>query len=116
MKPNNFQIDSFGLSPQLIGTLPKAEFEWAAVLVIRYHHVHKLEEWTPISRRDVSTLFESDTEGAMKWGANPFWRPDPYAFHEQGYITNWDVGPDAKGVFTQKFFDAVEAVQAKLRT
>jgi hypothetical protein len=74
MKPSNFSIDSSGMSGQLIGTLHKAELEWAAVLVIRYHHMHKLEEWTPVSRSDVATLFSSDTEGAMRWAANPFWR------------------------------------------
>jgi hypothetical protein len=115
MKPYNFQIDTSGMSAQLVGTLHKAELEFAAVLVIRYHHVHKLEAWTPISRRDVATLFESDTEGAMKWGKNPFWRPDPYGFFEQGYITGWGEGPDVKGLLTQKFFDAVEVVQAELR-
>lgn len=97
-----------GIADVFIGTLHKAELEFTAVLIARYHHVHGLTEWAPITRRQIASLFETD-DVTRKWGSNPFWRPDPFTFTAQGYIDGWNDGPDAPGMLTQKFFDAVEA-------
>ena len=104
LKPNEIRITDFGT---LLDTFGKAELEAVGALIVRWHQVHQLAEWTPVSRADIATLFESD-DLARGWARNPFWRPDHYAFNEGRYIDGWCEVPEAKGELTQKFHEAIE--------
>ncbi len=113
--PNTIPITNHPIVQGLINTLGRAELEFAAALVIRYHQAHGLTEWTPLSRNDIAKLFEKSNPDPIVavWARNPFWNPDPYELANQGFITGWMEGPDAKGTFTLKFFEAVEHEHAR---
>lgn len=86
----------------LVGTLGRAECEFVGALIIRWHHVHRFDEWTPVSRADIANLFDTDSV-AQEWARNPFWKPHPHKFADSGFITGWMDGPDVKGTLTEKF-------------
>lgn len=90
----------------LIGTMEHGEVEFAAALVIRWHHLNSPTEWKPISRAALGEMLKTDEE-SKKWAQNPFWRPSPYEFQEKGFITGWGEEPTAMGTLTQKFHDAL---------
>lgn len=105
--PTDIRLNGLGL---LTDTLGQAELEAAAALIVRWHHVHELKDWQPVSRQDVLELFESD-DVAQAWATNPFWRPAPFEFMNAGFIVGWsdsDAGVAAKGTLTQKFLDALQ--------
>lgn len=116
IKPTDFPIGDSPIVQALINTLGKSELEFAAALVIRYHHVHGLTEWTPVSRADIATLFDEPADPiAAGWARNPFWRPDPHAFVSAGFIEGWLGGADSKGTLTARFFEHVEREHARRR-
>lgn len=104
LKPGEIAIQPTGV---LLDTLGRVEVEAVAALIVRWHQVHGHAEWTPVSRRDIGAMFESD-QVVQEWASNPFWRLDPYGFAQQGFITGWDAGPDAKGELTPAFHEALE--------
>jgi hypothetical protein len=103
-KPSQVSIDPIGA---IVATLGKAEHEMCAALIVRWHHRHSPDEWTPMSRADVATLLDGNDELVASWGANPSWRPEPGAFAHAGFVDGWSVGADAKGTLTAKFFEGI---------
>ncbi len=116
MKPKDFHVspNGIGMAYELVDSLHKAELEFAATLIIYYHHCLKYEDWVPTSRRELSD-FCKDNEIALKWFKNPFWLPDPQGLVIEGYVEGWTEDPDAKGVFTPKFFEAVKSSRERRR-
>lgn len=102
LKPADVQLGAAGMLTDRFG---KTEVECAAALVVRYHQVHGLTEWTPVSRRQVISLFDED-DVSMRWVANPFWRPDPNRLRDEGWISGWAT-PDEPGLFTPKGLSAL---------
>ncbi len=119
IKPSYFEITDNPICQQLVATLGRAELEFTAALIIRWHHVNGHEDWVPFSRADIATLFGTGNgEGAdtivLVWGRNPFWNPSPADFDRGGYVEGWGQGrhdADSKGTLTPKFFEAVRAVR-----
>jgi hypothetical protein len=104
IKPSDLRIDPMGT---ITNSLGKAELEFVAALIIRWHQVNDHTEWQPVSRADIISLLTSD-EAVQEWANNPFWKPDPHAFSRLGYITRWHEGPEAKGLLTEKFFAGLQ--------
>lgn len=104
LSPSDLRIDPMGT---VMGSLGKAELEFVAALVIRWHQVNNHTEWQPMSRQDIASLFEND-EAVQEWAKNPFWKPTPYEFAAQGFITGWNEGPEVKGTLTDKFFAGLQ--------
>jgi hypothetical protein len=90
----------------LCDTLGKAECEFVAAMIIRWHHTNNHTSWQPLSRRDLVSLLDKD-EMTKAWAQNPFWRPSPYDFAQKGFIEGWDKDPDSKGTLTDKFFEKI---------
>lgn len=109
MKPSDFHINpnNIGMALELVSALHKAELEFAATLIIHYHQQKKFEDWVPTSRTEIANFMRDDVT-SRRWAQNPFWRPDPHGLLTEGYVEGWDGDPDTKGVFTLKFFDAVQ--------
>lgn len=97
----------------LIGTMDHGEVEFMAVLIIRYHHLISPDAWIPVSRAALATMLQHDDE-CKKWAENPFWRPSPYELQEKGYITGWGEDPQALGILTDKFHEALAARHKRL--
>lgn len=115
MKPSEIHLNDNPITQALINTLGRAELEFVAALIVRYHHVHGLAEWSPVSRVDIATLFEQPDPIVAAWGRNPFWNPDPAGFINAGLIEGWGAAAEAKGTLTPKFFAALEAEHARRR-
>lgn len=98
----------------LTDTLGKVETEAVAALIVRWHVVNNHAEWMPVSRRDIADLLPVD-DIAKGWARNPFWKPSPYDFCNQGFIEGWNDGPDAKDTLTAKFHEALSVRAAKDR-
>lgn len=103
VKPASIHPDAGGL---LVATLGRSELEQLAALIVRWHHVHGHADWTPVSRRDLADLIESD-DLAASWARNPFWQPAVRSFSDLGFVEGWGGGradADNKGTLTAKFF------------
>lgn len=110
--PTDFSPHYSHIVSQLVGTLHKAELEWAAALIIKWHKLRGCDNWIGFSRDDIATLFKEDGADPtlLEYGRNPFWKPDPMGLVEAGYLEGWDYGPENSaliGRFTDKFFEAV---------
>jgi len=110
--PTDFSPHYSYIVNQLTGTLHKAELEFAAALIIRWHKLHSSETWIGFSRDDIATLFNpaSPDPGVLEYQGNPFWKPDPMGLVEKDFVDGWDYGPENAhmiGRFTNKFFEAV---------
>jgi len=107
IRPSDFIISDNPITQALIGTLGRAELEFCAALIIRWHHARGAQDWEAVSREDIAKLFGSDPI-AGAWARCPFFRPDPFAFARGGFITEWlDGDASSKGELTPKFFEAV---------
>jgi len=94
----------------MIGTLGRAATEMAAAILVHFHHVKGLAEWTPVSRREIADALFGDDEPdpkVLEWAANPFWRPDPMALVKDGFVEGW-TEVDDPGRVTEKFLQAME--------
>ena len=99
LKPQDVQLLDVGsVRPD---TLHKAEAEFAAAVLVRYHQAKELTEWTPVTRTELADFLGTDPE-AEKWARNPFWRPSPRLLVERGYVVGWSQ-PDEPGIVTEKF-------------
>lgn len=110
--PSDFSLHYSTIVSQLVGTLHKAELEYAAALIIKWHKLRGSEAWINFSREDIATLFKADSPDPtlLEYGRNPFWKPDPMGLVEQSFVAGWDYGPENAGLigrFTDKFFEAV---------
>lgn len=109
--PADFSPHYSNIVFQLTGTLHKAELEYAAALIIKWHKYRNCHNWVGFSRTDIATLFKENSDPTLlEYGRNPFWEPDPMGLLEKGYIEGWDYGPenaDMIGKLTDKFLDAV---------
>jgi hypothetical protein len=115
IKPCDIHLTDDPIVQDLINTLGRAEHEFVAALIVRWHHVHELAEWTPVSRDDIVTLFEPPAPIVAAWGGNQFWRPDPHAFEEAGFIVGWRGTAASKGTLTPLFFEKIEAEHSRRR-
>lgn len=95
MRPADVIMNDVGILTDALG---KAELEAAAALVVRYHIAHGLEDWTPLTRRQIGEWLTTD-DVVRKWAENPFWRPDPDALVEKGFVDGWTT-VDEPGMFT----------------
>lgn len=108
-KPSDVIIDDDPIIPAFVNTLGRAELEFCAGLIVRWHQVKGHVEWTSMCWGDIVEFVRENPNDPyiMRSVKNPFWRPDPFAFSREGYISGWDK-PDVKGELTPKFFEAVE--------
>lgn len=86
--PGGFLVNRFG----------RAELEFAAAIIVRWHHVHSPEAWTTVTRRQIADFISAD-EQVREWLKNPFMQPDPSGLVAKGYIAGWE-SADAPGSFT----------------
>jgi hypothetical protein len=110
--PTDFPFHYGYIVNTLAGTLHKAELEYAAALIVRWHKLHSSDAWIGFSREDIATLFNRSNPDPtlLEYGHNPFWQPDPMGLVENGYVDGWEPGPENAhtiGRFTDKFFEAV---------
>jgi hypothetical protein len=105
LKPDEVFIHPIGC---LTNTMGKAELEFAAALIVRWHVVNGHADWVPFTRRQISELLDPEKPDpvAGEWASNPFWCPDPYGLVQNGYVTGWKT-PDAPGAVSEKFLSAV---------
>jgi len=115
MKPADITLSEHSIVQGLISTLGRAEHEFVAALIVRWHRVQGLKDWAPVSRDDIARLFDAPDPIVAAWARNPFWRPDPGAFAASGYIDGWQHGPASKGTLTPRFFNALDAEHARRR-
>jgi hypothetical protein len=107
LKPGQIRVQA---PATCLGTLGRAELENVAACIVLYHWDHKLEDWSPVSRKQIADWFP--TSSWMTGCAdNPFWRPDVRGFVEGGWIEGWDRGgpedADDLGMVTERFIEAV---------
>jgi hypothetical protein len=104
IKPADIHLDYDPFAQDLINTLGRAELEFAAAMVIRWHHVHSPDVWVSVSRREIA---QSITDPVIEvWAQNPFFRPDWMQLLRLGFIAGWNADVDARGHLTEKFFAA----------
>ena len=95
----------------LTGTLGSAELEFAAAVLVHYHHDNDLVEWSPILAADFFKWVK--TSIVLEWIKNPVWRPNFVGLIEGGWIEGWTTDEDkekrlaAVGTVTPKFIEAV---------
>jgi len=91
----------------MTATLGHCETEATAALVIRYHQARGLNDWTPVTPRQLAELFDAPDPLVAEWARNPFWRPDPPSvLVAGGWVTGWS-NFDDPGTVTPKFIEAM---------
>lgn len=87
-----------------------------AAIIVLFHWEHGLEDWTPVSRRQiVDWLPQSRHLQATGALGNPFYRPDVAGFIKDGWIDGWDDGDvDAPGMVTAKFIERVSNPRGRI--
>jgi hypothetical protein len=88
----------------LVGTMRRAEVEFAAALLVRACQVLG-DRWQPLSWQQVAKVLRADRTSVAKWLANPFFRPDVHDLVARGYAAG---NPTAEVWLTAAGLEALE--------
>ena len=106
LKPGQIRVQE---PATCLGTLGRSELENVAACIVLYHWDHKLEDWTPVSRRQIADWIPT-SDWMRDCARNPFWKLDLPGFTKGGWIVGWEGGEesaDNPGMVTEKFIEAV---------
>lgn len=108
MKPKDLPVGDIFLP----GAFGKAEIEFAAVLVVMWHHHHgHMDEWVPVTRQQIidflTTAAHEKREPIFSLVKNPFFMPDPNGLRDKGWFSGWKT-PTDPGVFTEEGLKCLE--------
>ena len=107
LRPREISVSEICTCP---GTLGRVELEAVAACIVLYHWEHDLEDWTPVTRRQIADWVPTSPH-LRKIASNPSWNIDLHGFIQDGSISGWDrPGPesiDDPGTVTDKFMEAV---------
>ena len=102
LKPKDLPVGDIFLP----GAFGKAELEFAAILVVMWHHHNgHMEEWVPVTRQQIIDFITEahDMKRDPVWSLikNPFFNPDPNGLRDKGWFSGWKDATDP-GVFTEE--------------